>query len=112
VVGIENDMRARFLGPKASAGRAVRQLRESLDNYVHHGIDVRDGAAVDVLFSTYGDDIGLVVRAAAAQPDSAADATFILPRLGRGLASSQLVGRRVTTIRPLSTNNYGTASAR
>jgi CDP-paratose 2-epimerase len=65
VVGIDNDMRARFFGPEASTSWAVKQMRESLDNYVHHGIDIRDAGAVDVLFSTYGDDIGLVVHAAA-----------------------------------------------
>lgn len=42
VVGIDNDMRARFFGPEASTDWAVKQLRESLDNYVHHGIDIRD----------------------------------------------------------------------
>jgi CDP-paratose 2-epimerase len=65
VVGIDNDMRARFFGPEASTDWAVKQLRESLDNYVHHGIDIRDARAVDSVFRNHGDDIGLVVHAAA-----------------------------------------------
>jgi CDP-paratose 2-epimerase len=65
VVGIDNDMRARFFGPAASTDWAVKQLRESLDNYVHHGTDIRDARAVDSVFSNYGDDIELVVHAAA-----------------------------------------------
>ena len=32
---------------------------------MHHDIDIRDAGAVDVVFSSYGDDIGLVVHAAA-----------------------------------------------
>lgn len=65
VVGIDNDMRARFFGPEASTDWAVRQLQKSQENYVHNGIDIRDAGAVDALFRTYGDDIGLVVHAAA-----------------------------------------------
>jgi CDP-paratose 2-epimerase len=65
VVGIDNDMRARFFGPEASTGWAVRELRRSFDNYEHHDIDIRDSAAVDALFAEYGQDIGLVVHTAA-----------------------------------------------
>jgi CDP-paratose 2-epimerase len=65
VVGIDNDMRARFFGPEASTQWAVQQLRRSLDNYVHHGIDIRDASAVNALFRIYGEDIGLVIHAAA-----------------------------------------------
>ena len=65
VVGIDNDMRARFFGAAASTHWAVEQLQQSLDNYLHHGIDIRDAGQVNALFSTYGQDIGLVVHAAA-----------------------------------------------
>jgi CDP-paratose 2-epimerase len=65
VVGIDNDMRAQFFGPDASTGWAVRQLRDGFDNYVHHGLDIRDAPAMDALFADYGEDIELVLHTAA-----------------------------------------------
>ena len=65
VLGIDNDMRAAFFGPEASTAWSVKQLQERFDNYRHHGIDIRDGAAVQALFSEYGADIRLVVHTAA-----------------------------------------------
>ena len=38
---------------------------DSFDNYLHHGIDIRDAQQVDALFSTYSDDIDLIVHTAA-----------------------------------------------
>jgi CDP-paratose 2-epimerase len=65
VVGIDNDMRSKFFGREASTDWAVRDLRERFDNYVHEAIDIRDSPAVDALFTEYGEDVGLVVHAAA-----------------------------------------------
>lgn len=65
VVGIDNDMRARFFGPEASTSWATQQLQAQFGDYVHHGVDIRDTAAMDEVFARYGDDIELVIHTAA-----------------------------------------------
>ena len=65
VIGIDNDLRAYFFGDEASTVWAVDEHRATLDNYEHHGIDIRDRNAVAELFATYGTDISLVVHTAA-----------------------------------------------
>jgi CDP-paratose 2-epimerase len=66
VVGIDNDMRARFFGAEAS----TRPQRDSLlraypETYTHVDADIRDQAAVQRVFKQYGSAIGLVVHTAA-----------------------------------------------
>jgi CDP-paratose 2-epimerase len=65
VVGVDNDMRARFFGPEASTRWHLDELKESFPGYVHIDADIRDLAAMDRLFAGYGSDIGLVVHTAA-----------------------------------------------
>ena len=65
VVGIDNDMRARFFGAGASTARTREKLSSTLDNYKHHNIDIRDAQAVDALFKSLGKDISVVVHTAA-----------------------------------------------
>jgi len=65
VVGIDNDMRARFFGDDASTAWAVADLRERFDNYRHESLDIRDEAGINRLFAEYGSDISLVIHAAA-----------------------------------------------
>ncbi len=65
VIGVDNDMRAYFFGDEASTDWAVNEHRNSLENYEHHHLDIRDRDAVTSLFATYGSDISLVVHTAA-----------------------------------------------
>jgi CDP-paratose 2-epimerase len=65
VVGIDNDMRARYFGTEASTAWAVDQHREQHPNYRHHSVDIRDEAAVTAIFAEYGTDTRLVVHCAA-----------------------------------------------
>jgi CDP-paratose 2-epimerase len=65
VVGIDNDMRARFFGPDASTSSTRRQLQTSLSKYRHEELDIRDTNAIDALFRRLGSDVKVVVHTAA-----------------------------------------------
>ena len=65
VVGIDNDMRARFFGDAASTATTRRTLEANVKHYTHEAIDIRDADALDRLFSRYGNDISVVVHTAA-----------------------------------------------
>jgi CDP-paratose 2-epimerase len=65
VVGIDNDMRARFFGEEASTAGTRKQLEASLKNYRHHECDIRDGERINRLFADLKDRIKVVVHTAA-----------------------------------------------
>src|SRR5438309_1240038 len=65
VVGIDNDMRARFFGLEASTAGTRERLQSRLKRYKHHNIDIRDNDAVNKLFRELGTNIKLVVHTAA-----------------------------------------------
>jgi CDP-paratose 2-epimerase len=65
VVGVDNDMRARFFGAEASTASTRTKLEKSLARYRHHAIDIRDAEAVDHLFRGLGRDLAVVVHTAA-----------------------------------------------
>lgn len=65
IVGVDNDMRARFFGAEASTAGTRAKLEKSLPQYEHHAVDIRDNAAVDALFARHGKHIRLVVHTAA-----------------------------------------------
>jgi CDP-paratose 2-epimerase len=65
VVGVDNDMRARFFGPEASTAWQSEQLKQSVSAYTHVSADIRDEAAMEALFSQYGKDIAVVIHCAA-----------------------------------------------
>src|SRR3954468_11315826 len=65
IIGIDNNMRAVFFGSDASTEWNTQRLKESIPNYVHHAIDIRDLSAVDALFKEYQSDISLVIHTAA-----------------------------------------------
>jgi CDP-paratose 2-epimerase len=55
VVGLENDMRARFFGPGASTAHVTVSLKESYPEFESLDVDIRDTAKVDrALPSTRG----------------------------------------------------------
>jgi CDP-paratose 2-epimerase len=65
VVGIDNDMRARFFGAEASTAKTREQLRRDLPAYEHHDLDIRDAAKVLELFRVENGNIAAIVHTAA-----------------------------------------------
>ena len=65
VVGIDNNMRSYFFGEDASTLWNETLLVNSIKNYVHYTVDIRDYVAVEQVFRKYGKDIKLVVHTAA-----------------------------------------------
>lgn len=65
VVGIDNNMRAKFFGAEASTLWQTEQLAANFNDYEHHNVDIRDAVAVDQIFESFGQDISLVVHTAA-----------------------------------------------
>jgi CDP-paratose 2-epimerase len=65
VVGIENDMRARFFGPEASTSHVTERLVGDHPEFRHENADIRDRDAVDRIFREHAGRIELVVHTAA-----------------------------------------------
>ncbi len=65
VVGLDNDMRQVFFGPEASTAWSRERLEAEVEGYTHQHTDIRDQAAVDRIFETYGADIQVVIHTAA-----------------------------------------------
>jgi CDP-paratose 2-epimerase len=65
VVGIENDMRARFFGPEASTARNTRALLSTYDAFHSVELDVRDRDGVEALFARHARQLELIVHTAA-----------------------------------------------
>jgi CDP-paratose 2-epimerase len=65
VVGIDNDMRARFFGPEASTAVTREKLQASLKNYRHEDLDIRDSGGVEALFRRVGGAVRVIIHAAA-----------------------------------------------
>jgi CDP-paratose 2-epimerase len=65
VVGVDNDMRRVFFGDAASTAWSVEELQRTCRRYRHCTADIRDKAAMERLFATYGRDIALVIHTAA-----------------------------------------------
>jgi CDP-paratose 2-epimerase len=66
IVGIDNDSRRAFFGDEASTRANLRRLQAELgSSYTHVDQDIRDGDAMQRIFTRYGRDIALVVHCAA-----------------------------------------------
>jgi CDP-paratose 2-epimerase len=65
IVGIDNDMRAYFLGPDGSTARSRGEMQKSLRHYWHESIDIRDRERINACFARYGATIKVVVHTAA-----------------------------------------------
>src|SRR5688500_18255444 len=65
VIGLENDMRARFFGPDASTARNTQKLVDTLDTFTSLEIDIRDRDAVERVFRDNAKDLAVVVHTAA-----------------------------------------------
>jgi CDP-paratose 2-epimerase len=64
VVGIDNDMRAKFFGAEASTRKTREDLIANVPGYEHRDIDIRDAAGVAELFEQYRGQIGAVIHTA------------------------------------------------
>jgi CDP-paratose 2-epimerase len=64
VVGIDNDQRSRFFGEAASTAWRRRELEAAIPSYRHEDVDIRDEAALERIFGTYGTDAKCVIHAA------------------------------------------------
>lgn len=65
IIGIDNNMRARFFGSDASTEWNKKMLEEKYPNYTHKNIDIRDKELIKHLFSEHGPDIDLIIHTAA-----------------------------------------------
>jgi CDP-paratose 2-epimerase len=66
VVGLENDMRARFFGPSASTAHTTKRLlRDFGDSFQSREIDIRDLDAVDRVFAEHAKTLELIIHTAA-----------------------------------------------
>jgi CDP-paratose 2-epimerase len=65
VIGVDNDLRAYFFGEDASTAWNGRRLAESLPRFTMRELDIRDEEGIGRLFAERGQDIELVVHAAA-----------------------------------------------
>ena len=65
VVGLENDMRARFFGPEASTAATSAELSANHPEFHHLDIDIRDAGAVERVFKEHAAKIEVVVHTAA-----------------------------------------------
>ncbi len=63
VDGIDNNMRREFFGPQGDTTWNLEQLRADTVRFVHHGLDIRDRAAIERLFQSIPFD--LIVHCAA-----------------------------------------------
>jgi CDP-paratose 2-epimerase len=64
VIGIDNDMRAKFFGEEASTGKVRDDLIAKVRGYKHHDIDIRDANALTDLFKKHTPNISAVVHSA------------------------------------------------
>ena len=66
VVGIENDMRARFFGPESSTSHVTQRLVEAYpSSFRWENADIRDAETIDRIFGEQAGRIELVVHTAA-----------------------------------------------
>jgi CDP-paratose 2-epimerase len=66
VVGLDNDMRARFFGPEASTRHVTARLEaEHESSFTPVDLDIRDADGVMALFARHAREIALVVHTAA-----------------------------------------------
>ena len=57
IIGIDNDMRAYFFGQNASTNWNTKQLSESVPNFEHQSVDIRNYADLEKIFTEYNQDI-------------------------------------------------------
>ncbi len=65
IIGIDNNMRQYFFGKKASTEWNTKRLTETIPNFSHFNIDIRNFTDLEKIFSSYNIDIELIIHSAA-----------------------------------------------
>ena len=65
VIGLDNDMRARFFGPEASTRHTSERLREEIPGLRLLDVDIRDADAVDRVFADVAGTLEVIIHTAA-----------------------------------------------
>jgi CDP-paratose 2-epimerase len=65
VIGLENDMRARFFGPEASTAPTSERLVGEVEGFRWEQLDIRDVEGVKALFARHAREVDLIVHTAA-----------------------------------------------
>ncbi len=65
VIGIDNNLRSYFFGQDGSTDWNAQELKNSIPNYKHESIDIRNQTELNKLFEKYGSNIEMVVHCAA-----------------------------------------------
>lgn len=65
VVGIDNDMRAYFFGAESSTKWNGSRLKDRYPNFEQCNVDIRDYAALEMIFRKYNVEVSLIVHTAA-----------------------------------------------
>jgi len=65
IVGIDNDMRGILFGDEASTAWNLRKIQDEISDYTHYDYDICDNKNIKSIFKKYGQDIKLVIHAAA-----------------------------------------------
>ena len=65
VLGVDNDMRREFFGPRASTWPMSERLSEELDEFRWLNLDIRDASGIDRVFAEHANRVELVIHTAA-----------------------------------------------
>lgn len=65
IIGIDNNLRKYFFGKEGSIEWNMKRLQDTVTNYKHYDLDIRDNAGMENLFKEYNNDIKLVLHTAA-----------------------------------------------
>ncbi len=65
IIGIDNNMRAVFFGNDASTEWNTKLLTQTIKNFQHHSIDIRNMMDIENIFIKYKSEIKLVIHTAA-----------------------------------------------
>lgn len=65
IIGVDNNLRQYFFGNDGDTAWNRTRLENTVPNYEHVSLDIRDETAVNSLFEKYGTDIKLVLHTAA-----------------------------------------------
>lgn len=78
VIGIDNNLRQTFFGEEACTKWNLAELQKEVPDYTHFECDIRDNDALKKIFSHFGQEISVIIHAAA-QPshDWAATAPLV-----------------------------------
>lgn len=65
IIGVDNNMRSYFFGKEASVEWNIIRLQNSVPNYKHFNVDIRNYEMLEEIFQRYSDDIDLIIHTAA-----------------------------------------------